>query len=201
MKLVIFDFDGVLANTEELCYQIHIRTNKNLTWKQFQEFSLGNFFDVYEQSIKDGTHLPIKDFHSSYKKALDTITIHDILHDSIVALAKEYRLVIISSSTSSYIKDFLTREGVSKYFSDILGADVHKNKTLKINSILEKYELVARDTIFITDTLGDIKEANKCDVRSIAVTWGLHDKEILEKGYPLKIISDPRDLVRTIKEI
>ena len=201
MKLILFDFDGVLANTEKLCYRIHTVKNKDLTWERFQEYSNGNFFDGYFKAVKEGKHIPADDYDGSYKKILDVLTIQDILHESILYLAKNYRLAIVSSTDSSYINDFLRKEGLLEYFSDVLGMDTHLSKKFKIKKILEKYNLLPDDTIFITDTLGDIREANECGVRSIGVTWGLHDREALLKGKPIKIIDNPQDLVQSIKEI
>jgi len=201
MKLIIFDFDGVIANTEEIAYKIHTIKNKNLTWKHFQEYSMGNFWDGYEKAVEEGKHIPADDFPGSYRKGLDSLTVHDVLHDSILSLATDYKLVIISSTRSPYINDFLKKEGLLKCFSDILGADIHKNKSFKIQKVLKEYGLKSSEAVFITDTLGDIKEANECGVKSIAVTWGLHDRLILEKGEPFKIIDDPKDLIKTIKAI
>src|SRR6185369_6110369 len=125
----------------------------------------------------------------------------EILHNTILSLAPENRLAIVSSTNGSFIQDFLAKEGLLQYFSDILGSDVHISKTLKIRMILEKYNIMPVDAVFITDTLGDIKEANECGVRSIAVTWGLHDRSVLERGEPAKIVDDPQNLLKSIKEI
>ena len=202
MKLILFDFDGVLANTTEISYKIHAEKNKGLTKERWQEFAFGNFWENYNKAVKEGKHIPADDnYYDSYKKALDTLNIHDVLHESILSLAKDYKLAIISSSNSSYINDFLEKEGILKYFSDVFGVDTHTSKILKIKNILQKYDLKPKDAVFITDTLGDIKEANECKVKSIGVTWGLHEREILEREKPFKIIGNPADLVKTIKEI
>ncbi len=201
MKLIIFDFDGVLANTIEFSYKIHTIKNKNLTFKQFQEYSTGNFHEGYEKAVKEGRHIPPDDFYGDYKKGLDVLTIEDILHDSILSLATNYRLMIISSTSSSYINDFLIKENLDGCFSDILGEDIHRSKIIKIRTALLKYNLSSNDAVFVTDTLGDIKEANECGVKSIGVTWGLHDKLILERGNPVRIINNPQDLVGTIENV
>ena len=56
--------------------------------------------------------------------------------------------------------------------------------------LFEKYDLKPDDCVFITDTLGDILEAKKVNVRSIAVTFGFHDQERLKRGEPLHLVSD-----------
>lgn len=201
MKMILFDFDGVLANTINISYNIHTIKNKNLTWQHFKDYSMGNFHDGYERAVKDGKHIPADDFYGDYKKGLNTLTIEEMLHNIILSLAKKYKLAIVSSTDSSYIKDFLAKEKLDGCFSDVLGADVHRSKTFKIKNILEKYGLSSTDAVFVTDTLGDIKEGGECNVESIAVTWGLHDRDILEKGKPIAIIDNPQDLISAIEGV
>ena len=45
--------------------------------------------------------------------------------------------------------------------------------------ILDKYRINPHETLIITDTAGDIKEANDVGVRSIGVIWGVHDEDKL----------------------
>ncbi len=70
MRLVIFDFDGVLVNTSKLSYQIHTLKNPNFTWEHFQEYSTGNFHEGYEKAVKEGKHIPADDYYGEYKKGL-----------------------------------------------------------------------------------------------------------------------------------
>lgn len=200
-KIVMFDFDGVLANTLELSFEIHKIKNPELTWKHFQDYSNGNFHDGYNKAVKDGKHIPADDFPGQYKNKLQLLTIHDILHDAILGLASDYILVIISSAGSSLINDFLIKENLDNCFTSILGTDIHKSKVVKIKMVLDKYNINSKNAVFITDTLGDIKEAKECEVESIAVTWGLHPKETLIKGHPFAIIDDPQDLFSIIKNV
>ena len=200
-KLVMFDFDGVLVNTLPMAYQIHKDSNAHFTWERFQDFSNGNFVEGIGKAISLGEHIVPDNFHEEYQKNLLTFTIHDILNDTILALADEYIVAIISSSQGSFIQEFLQKENLTECFSDVLGVDIHASKVVKINLLLDRYKVVPNDAIFITDTLGDIREANDCNVSSIGVTWGLHSRETLEKGNPSFIINDPQELLVTIQKI
>jgi phosphoglycolate phosphatase-like HAD superfamily hydrolase len=42
--------------------------------------------------------------------------------------------------------------------------------------IEKKYNLSNKDFLFITDTLGDIREADIANIPTVAVTWGQHDR-------------------------
>ena len=201
-KLVIFDFDGVLAETEKLAYKIHKDFNGNITWENFQGFADGNFHEGMDNAIKEGTPIiPFPDYYKRYEEGLETIGINDILRDTITKLDLEFRLAIVSSTGSQYISKFLEKENILNYFDDIMGHEIHTSKVIKINTLLEKYKVFPDDAIFITDTLGDILEAHKCEVKSIAVTWGLHKRESLKKGNPSMVLDDPRDLLEAIQNM
>jgi phosphoglycolate phosphatase len=200
-KLVIFDFDGVLVNTLEFSFIIHKEKNPNFTWKNFQDFSNGNFIDNIQNAENGGGHVIPLNFKEKYQNNIEKINIQESLHQLIITLSREYQIAIVSSTDSYLINNFLIKENIRKYFSDILGTDVSRDKTIKINSLLKKYNILPENTVFITDSLGDILEGNICGVKSIGVTWGIHNKENLEKGDPVAIIDNPIDLLSVIKNV
>ena len=118
--------------------------------------------------------------------------------ESIKNLSGKYNLAIVSSTFSSYIKNYLKERNILSYFSDILGSDFALSKQDRIKNLLEKYNIAPKDAVYITDSLGDILEAKKCEAKSIGVTWGLHSKETLEKGNPVAIINDPAKLFNLV---
>ena len=200
-KLVIFDFDGVLANTEECSYQIHKNVNGDLTWEKFQGFADGNFHEIMGKAVEKEGYIVPTNYYDLYKDHLLTIDIHDILKETILQLKDTYRLAIVSSTRGSYIADFLKKEKVLNYFDDILGHEVHASKIIKINNLLQKYNIESENAVLITDSLGDITEANECNVRSIGVTWGLHERKTLEKGNPVIVIDEPSILLKTVSDV
>jgi len=200
-KLVIFDFDGVLVNTLEFSYAIHKEKNPSLTWNKFQDFSNGNFIDAINNVESGGNYIIPHDFKEKYQNNIEKINIHETLHKSITSLSKEYQIAIVSSTYTYLIENFLNKENLRKYFSDILGTDVDRSKIIKINSLLNKYDVLPKDAVFITDSLGDILEGNVCGVKSIGVTWGIHGKENLEKGNPVSIIDNPLELLDIIENV
>ncbi len=200
-KLVIFDFDGVLVNTLEFSFDEHKKLNNSLTWKKFQDFSNGNFRSGIGKAVAEDNYIIPDNWDDLYTKNIEDITISDILNKTITELSIKYILTIVSSSSTKVINKFLEKEKITEIFSDILGADINSNKTVKINSLLRKYNILPSDIVFITDSLGDILEANESGINSIGVTWGIHSKENLEKGSPITIIDDPRLLLNTIENV
>ena len=69
---------------------------------------------------------------------------------------------------------------------------------LELKFLLKKYSLTPKDCIFVTDTLGDIIEANDVNVKTIAVDFGYHSRTVLSKGKPFAIISDLNEIKKMV---
>ena len=73
-------------------------------------------------------------------------------------LKEKYKLFIVSSNIEKNIKSYLGGDGILDLFDRILGEETHKSKHDKILRIFKEYKLNKDNTIFVTDTTGDIKE-------------------------------------------
>ena len=193
-KLVLFDFDGVLVNTTDLGFVIQKKYNPHITKEFYNSLSEGNFIENYTRAVADGLIDDITEWEEHYGKELEKITTHSVIAHMVCDLAKEYMLCVVSSTTSGHIIRKLEQENIRDCFQDICGADVHRSKVVKIKMLLEKYSVEPSNAIFITDTLGDVREGNECNVKSIGVTWGSHDRDTLNIGNPFAVVDDVVEL-------
>jgi len=198
MKLVIFDFDGVIVNTFDMALGISTIINPGMTPEKYRSFFIGNF---YSHDLKDEAEIEGKKikYFDEYSQKLKSETTEEIIKEQIKNISQKYSLTIVSSTISPVIKEYLIKEGLDKYFSKIYGSDVHKSKVEKIKRLLMESNISPKDAIFVTDTSGDIKEGKECQVESIAVTWGYLPKEELEKEKPFAIIDNPALISSTIE--
>jgi phosphoglycolate phosphatase-like HAD superfamily hydrolase len=60
---------------------------------------------------------------------------------------------------------------------------------------------VHEEVVFVTDTLGDVIEGNEAGITVIAVDFGYHDREMLERGMPYFIVSNYNQLLKLILSI
>lgn len=144
--------------------------------------------------------LIIFDFDGVFIDTVDA-SILQVLKDVLKNLYQKYILAIVSSTSNNTIKKILEREGILSYFKDILGFENYTSKVVKNKMLLEKYKITSQDAVFITDTVGDIIEARDSGIKSIAVTWGFHEEERLQKANPEKIVNNPEDLLKAIQEL
>jgi phosphoglycolate phosphatase len=196
MKTIVFDFDGVLADTykfnKNLCEEIGHKTTHEI----FKAHHDGNVFEKPKIIFNKQNKI---DFDLNYYNGITTINIF-FSKENLNKLSKNYNLNIISSSNTNSINKFLKYHNI-EYFDEILGDNFHKSKIEKFKYLLKKYNLNSTDCVFITDTLGDILEGHKVNVKSIAVDFGFHDKKRLEQGKPYKIISTFEEMLSEIKNI
>jgi phosphoglycolate phosphatase-like HAD superfamily hydrolase len=75
----------------------------------------------------------------------------------------------------------LEHSGIRDFFDFVATAEFSKDKTEKFEMIKKKYHVSDQDILFITDALGDVKEAKLAAVPTIAVTWGVHDHTYFNK--------------------
>ncbi len=199
MKIILFDFDGVIVDTFSFCYRI-IDSRDSLSESEYRARFEGNINAAPKKTPQDPNAKPF-DFQGQYLTELLNCQPNKEIKTVIQELAKDHTLIIISSTISPSIAQYLEVIGLRGCFAEILGNDVEKSKVKKIQSVLERYAVKPMETVFITDTLGDIKEASECGVRSIGVTWGYHSKETLEQGKPCRIVERPEEIPMEIKRI
>lgn len=200
-KLVVFDFDGVIVNTHGVSLKLNQATNPHLTEELYSQMSHGNFYASFESDSPLLKFTQNPNFGEEYRKQILGLAAPRGIAEAIKYCADTYIVTIVSSAWADTIKDFLDKEELLPYFQDILGADTHKSKVVKLNILLEKYAVKPENAVFITDTLGDILEAHEVNIKSIGVTWGLHNTETLMRGKPEIIIDDPTLLLQTIEKI
>lgn len=203
-KVIIFDFDGVIVDTIQLSFSANKDLLPDLELSEWRSWSNGNFHAALAeradlQFLFSGNN--IGHYRNKYKKGvlgiLPVIGIEEVVRE----LHNDYSLAIISSSSQNPIKSYLKKYNLHSYFSDVLGEETHKSKVVKFQMIIDKYKTKPDEMLIITDSLGDIIEANEAGIKSIGVVWGVHDSGTLDKANPHLIVASPSELVDGVKSI
>ena len=199
---ILFDFDGVIVDTFSSAYEVKKMICPKITEDEYRKGFEGNIFEWKEPNGHHNSECRHDiDFSTEYmKKMMGNIAVFPGMKEQISTLGQKFTLVIISSTHSSSIRHLLTLHGLENYFTQIMGNDVHPNKSEKIKIVFATYDILASEAVFVTDTLGDIREAAHVGVKSIATTWGFHRPETLMSGSPFRLVREPNDLASTIEE-
>jgi phosphoglycolate phosphatase len=192
LKAIIFDFDGVLGDTFEMGYRI-CNKHKSIKRNDFREHLMGNpllepvisFPDNFNEQVR-------KKFTEKHLFSVNSI---------ISELNSKYKIFIISSSDEAGIKYYLSLGQLDKYFTKIFGQESQYSKVKKFKMLFTEFKLKPEECLFVTDTVGDIKEARISNVKTIAVTWGVHSAKELLKEKPFAIVKNKIELLNAIDQI
>ena len=194
-KFVLFDFDGVIADSYDLSLELSKKFDGNIDEEAFRALFEGNIYDsLKKRRGEDVTELAKKYFAEFVPRMRTEAHLVPGMDSVVTGLAGSYTLIIVSSTPSDGIRELLSRYAVESYFAEIMGMDVHTSKIEKIGRALHAHRATASDCVFVTDTLGDIREAEAHGIGAIGVSWGVHSHETLEKGIPFRIVDKPEEL-------
>lgn len=199
---ILFDFDGVIADSFRPAFDIQKMICPHITEDIYRKRFEGNIND-WEEPInvhtEDCRH--DIDFFTEYIPRMEKeVQIVPGMKKVIVELEKQYTLVVVSSTITSPIQDFLEGHDLANHFVQIMGNDVHTSKVEKMKMVFEKFGVEAKDCVFITDTLGDMHEASRVDVGTIGVAWGFHIAETLLRGKPFRLVEKPIDILTAVSD-
>lgn len=92
---------------------------------------------------------------------------------------------------------------IADYFVSVLDQYVSKSKKNKFSHIIENTDHNKEDILFITDKIGDMKEAQEHNIPTILVSWGYQKKKHLETHAQnvLAIIDTPKELTQYVSNL
>ena len=103
-------------------------------------------------------------------------------------------LVLNTSAFDRNSRPLLENANIYSLFEFVATAEISESKVEKFKIIEERYGVPKADILFVTDTLGDIREADTANIPTVAVTWGGHDKNYLTK-------EEHRNLIGTVDSL
>ena len=191
-KLLIFDFDGVLEDTFDWNYEVAKKRYKNLKREDYRGWFNGNIYE--HPTVKAAGPMNIIEYFEQYKKGFENRIIKPEFKEMLIKLKQKYHLVIISSIDDDIINPYLKRKKIDNLFEEVWGIKKKTSKVEKFKDFLKLYKLDTNNCLFVTDTLGDIREANKVNIKSIGITWGYQTESSLKRGNPIKIVDSIKEL-------
>lgn len=212
-KLVIFDFDGTLFDSLDdvvICFNrtLEIHGFPTLTREEYLDVVGGNIDEMVSLILKDqNTHENIEIVKETYEKIYSASPKVNTLpfpktHELLKALQeKGFSLAINSNRSNNSLKYY-----ADKCFSDIdfVAIEGHnpsypsKPSPCGVKRIIRKLKVTKDETIYVGDSITDIKTAQNAEIDCILVSWGYGRKDAFESDYPLKEIDDICDLLEMI---
>ncbi|MBI4122224.1 MAG: HAD family hydrolase [Parcubacteria group bacterium] len=203
-KLLLFDVDGVIIDSFDLLYRnitalAKDKTGFGIPRERYRALFKGNALQkvMHLAGVQSVSEVPddiAAALFAGYNQAPVVLGIKDVL----LTLSGRYPMAVVTSTIRQVITEKFTQEGIQDLFSAYFGPEAAVKKDEKINQAMKQFGVTPEQTWFITDTSGDIKEAQKTAIHTVAVTWGFHDQPTLAEVNPDQIVSTPEGLLAAL---
>lgn len=203
-KHIIFDFDGVLADSFDVFIESLIEVQPRYFAKRSKDVleNISKNIGLGTLGVaKDKFHDFTQDLRDCYVARKNKINLYHGVKDALVTMKDTgAELGIVSSNDVGLLWDILDRNGLSNHFEFVIG-DVGLNRKNDTLASLDGKGVHLEESWYIGDTPHDIKSAKFANMFSAASCWGYTSRELMTKEGPDHYLDEPGQLVEIMEKI
>ncbi|MBE9162212.1 MULTISPECIES: HAD-IA family hydrolase [Microcoleaceae] len=207
-KVIIFDFDGTLADTIDILLSITNRLSaefgfKSATKEELAQLSNLNSWEILRYSGISLFKFPllIRKLRSELRSEISDVQLFPGIKEVLLELKKRgFQLGIITSNSRENVLAALENNNLQDTFTFIYsGSTFGKHKV--INKWLRKEHINPEEVFYVGDEIRDIDAARKTGIKIIAVGWGFNSQEVLVLHHPDFLIERPQQLIEIMSNL
>ena len=201
-SLVIFDFDGTIASSLSSYIKIYNILAKEHKLKAIEKKDLPKLKNLPPQKIISLLNISLlqlpllflegRKLMSKFESMIDLVP---GIKKVIAKIAKKTKLIILTSNSKKYVERFLAKHNIN-YFSEIWSELNIFGKDQALKKILTKYDLNAKNVLYVADEVRDIVACKKVGIDIASVTWGFNSSTVLKKEQPTYLVDSPEKLLK-----
>lgn len=203
MALILFDFDGVLADTLEdmlnfaqaVCAEMgfdRIPTPADLDVLETMSFvEYGKQLGIPPQLAGEFASRCLKRFIEKPHPPKIFAGMAQVLEQ----LSAGHTLAIVTGNTTRAVENFLTENNIRQFVSAVFAVDQPGSKVEKIQKAKSQLATEVDAVYYVGDAVSDIHAARQAAVKSVAVSWGHQSLGKLIKVQPDHIVHTPQEII------
>ena len=210
IKVILFDLDGTLLDTNDMIIQSFNHTyRKHLQKEVPREEIVRNFGETLITTLtRDCPHC-VEEALATYRgfqvENFDRlITIHTGVKEYVKKLHdRGYVLAIVTSRLSESVMRGLNHFDLTGYFDCIIGADdteKHKPDPEPALMALEKLGFRPEEAIFVGDSPFDVLCAKNAGITSVVVSWSALPREVYMEHNPDYVVDSMEELMELVEK-
>lgn len=200
-RLIVFDFDGTLADSLATAVTIYNQIASRLGLKPIADVEAARSTPTRQLLRQLGIRfwrLPrlVRAFRAAVADEAPTLRLHDGVANVLAELAKRgYRLGILSSNSEENIRACLRANGTEDLFAFVVGYPKLFGKAKALRRIMRAEKVARDDVLFVGDELRDVEAGRRVRVATAAVTWGFHAEAMLADSGATFLLREPSELL------
>lgn len=201
-KLVVFDFDGTLADSLASTVETFNRLAGEMGFAPLtdpaaaRKISTRQFLKAHGISF---WRLPrvVRRFRALAAEHASDLKLFAGIPDALAALGADgAKLGILSSNAEGTIRTTLRANAAEDHFEFVVGYPRLFGKGKALKRILRAEKLERSDVLYVGDEVRDIEAAQSAGVKCAAATWGFHAADLLRESNPDFVLESPGELLR-----
>lgn len=200
IKLIAFDFDGVLINSipnmEKAWKSTCAKHKLNISFSKYKKLIGLPFIEILKKlKIKENYINIQKDYRFFSMKNINFIKLYPGIRNFLKKLNQKYKIAIITSKERRRAVNILKRKQLN-YNILVTPNDVKRGKPYpdSVEKVLKKFSLKRFNVFYIGDTIFDYQFAKKSKISFFFANWGYGNI----KKNKLKKINKPKDILNLI---
>ncbi|MEG4273205.1 MULTISPECIES: HAD-IA family hydrolase [unclassified Microcoleus] len=207
-KVIIFDFDGTLADTIDILLSITNRLSVELGFKSATKEQIAQLSNLTSWQVLQYSGISIFKFpllirmlKSELRSEIPNIRLFPGIKEVLLELKKQgFQLGIITSNSRENVLESIEKNALQDTFTFIYsGSTFGKHKV--INKWLKTEHINAKEVVYVGDEIRDIEAARKTGIKVIAVGWGFNSEEALVAHNPDFLIQTPQELIEIMSNL
>lgn len=203
--VILFDFDGTIANTLESIIGIMNKLSDEFGFKKIQENQVEYLRGKHPLEILRSLEISLFKLPFVVRKARKEINSHiaflsptvDLLPILKYLKKNKFRIGLVTSNTEENVRKFLHANELDVFDLFYTTKKIF-GKDRTISKIINDLKLEKSQVFFIGDEIRDVEAGKKAGVRTIGVSWGYNTREALRRGNPDFLIDSPKELEKII---
>lgn len=205
-KLLIFDFDGTLADTLGWLLDVSDVLAGRFNFLRFDRAEMESIRRLGTREILKRhkvawwkTPLIAREARKMMARDLDRLQLFPGIAAALRGL-KSYghQLSVVSSNSEENIRRLLARENADLIDCYNSGASL-LGKARKLRGVVRKLGAAPENTLCIGDELRDAEAAMQVGLPFACVTWGMATREVLEALKPEMLFDTPEELLEKLR--
>lgn len=201
-KLVIFDFDGTIAQTQDAIIRIinHLAPEfgySPLTTAEIEQFRHLTIKEIIQQSQVPLWQLPflVRRVRQDLQQQITLVQPVAGIEQALEQLKQHhYYLGILTSNSEDNACQFLRHHGLLHYFNFVESSSFLWGKGKVLHRLIQQRNLSPKAVMYVGDETRDIMASHESGVKVTAVSWGFNSIMALAKCQPHALISHPNQL-------
>lgn len=201
MSVIIFDFDGTIADTLSVVIKI---ANKFADHYGYNKIPLSDLPKLREKKPSAVLrHLGISIFKlplvvrkirfEMNKEIVNLKTVTDLRNTLLHIKENGFILGILTTNSRENVVEFLKKNDL-EVFDFVYSGRAVFGKSRLLKKMMKEKNIPRKDLIYVGDEIRDVEAAKKARIKVIAVSWGYNTKTALQKSHPDHIVEKPEDL-------